>query len=156
MNYFNNNDLIDRRRHFALGKKSLQLEDVKVGHTNALHLPWGLESLHPLWEHKQTHTHTHNERSLSNKDLYFNYIIVLDLLLSKAPVRIGWSNFRSSIVSIAMLLQADAAGTQTWSTEQFLTQPSCLPPLSSSPFIFFSLGISMCPVPPAVSYAIFP
>ena len=36
--------------------------------------------------------------------------------------------------------------TQTGSTQQFPTQPPFLPPLSSSLFIFFSLGISMCPI----------
>lgn len=31
--------LIDSRGHPAQSKKSLQLQDVEVGHTNALHLP---------------------------------------------------------------------------------------------------------------------
>ena len=50
-----------------------------------------------------------------------------------------------------MLLQADAAGSQTGSTAQFLVQPPFLPPLSSSLFTLFSV---LCLSPALLSLAL--
>ena len=52
-NHSRSTHLIDSRGHPAQSEKSLQLQDVEVGHTDALHLPRGLQGFHPLKTQQQ-------------------------------------------------------------------------------------------------------